>query len=251
MIIVSYGAGTNSTAMLCGMWENGIIPDLILFADTGAERPETYKHLKSVSKWCIDNGFPEMITVMTIKKDGSLNPLYELCIEKKMLPSIAYGFKGCSLKHKRAPQDKYVNNWPPAKEFWKSGKKIIKYIGYDADEERRAHIQEDDKYIYQYPLIEWGWGREECIEAIKRMSISQPGKSACYFCPSSKPREILQLKREHPDLLERALKMEENAELTHVKGLGRSYSWAELVKFDDDQADMFGYPDIPCDCYDG
>lgn len=34
-IVVSYGGGTNSTAMLIAMVLKGIKPDLILFADTG------------------------------------------------------------------------------------------------------------------------------------------------------------------------------------------------------------------------
>jgi hypothetical protein len=35
MNIVSYGGGTNSTAMLIGLWQRGVKADLILFADTG------------------------------------------------------------------------------------------------------------------------------------------------------------------------------------------------------------------------
>ena len=35
--IVSYGGGTNSTAMLVGLWERGERPDAIVFADTGGE----------------------------------------------------------------------------------------------------------------------------------------------------------------------------------------------------------------------
>lgn len=34
-MMVSYGGGTNSTAMLIGMVERGERPDAILFADTG------------------------------------------------------------------------------------------------------------------------------------------------------------------------------------------------------------------------
>lgn len=41
-IVVSYGGGTNSTALLVGMVNNKIIPDAIIFADTGGEKPETY-----------------------------------------------------------------------------------------------------------------------------------------------------------------------------------------------------------------
>ena len=46
MNIVSYGAGTNSTALLIEMLNRGIPCDLITFADMGGERPETYKYLE-------------------------------------------------------------------------------------------------------------------------------------------------------------------------------------------------------------
>jgi hypothetical protein len=54
-----------------------------------------------------------------------------------------------------------------------------------------------------------------------------PVKSACYFCPASKKAEITWLREHHPELLERALEIERNAQakLTSVKGLGRSFSW--------------------------
>lgn len=42
MNIVSFGGGTNSTAMIIGMYLHKIPVDLILFADTGGEQPHTY-----------------------------------------------------------------------------------------------------------------------------------------------------------------------------------------------------------------
>ena len=51
-LIVAYGGGTNSTAMLCGFRERGIRPALILFADTGGELPHTYEHLRVMSDKC-------------------------------------------------------------------------------------------------------------------------------------------------------------------------------------------------------
>jgi hypothetical protein len=250
MIAVSYGGGTNSTAMLVGLFERGIVPDAITFADTGGEKPETYEHVEIMKRWCIDNGFPPIVTVRKVTRDGNVLSLEDNCLQQKMLPSIAYGFKSCSLKYKVAPQDKHFNNLPEAKEVWAQGDKVIKYIGYDADEERRAHIVEDEKYSYRYPLIEWGWGRKECIEAIERAGIPLPGKSACYFCPSSKVTEIKWLAAKHPDLMDRAIAMERNAQLTQVKGLGRSFRWEDVIATDD----MFGddsYIDLACGCYDG
>jgi hypothetical protein len=48
--------------------------------------------------------------------------------------------------------------------------------------------------------------------------------------------------------------METNAELTTIKGLGRNFAWADIVKMDSDQLKMFcdaGTPEEPCGCYDG
>ena len=42
MNVVGYGGGTNSTAMLIGLWQRRIPVDLILFADPGGEQPHTY-----------------------------------------------------------------------------------------------------------------------------------------------------------------------------------------------------------------
>lgn len=253
MKIVAYGGGTNSTAMLVLLHEKCIRPDYITFADTGGEKPHTYEHLKIVNEWCKSVGFPEIITV---KKRGIKffeETLEENCIRKNMLPSIAYGFKTCSQKYKIQPQDMFFNNLEEAKAVWAIGEKITKWIGYDADEDRRVKDYDDKKYTYEYPLIEADWSREDCVKAIKRAGLPQPNKSACFFCPNSKKEEILELRSRYPDLLERALQMEKNANLTSIKGLGRNYAWTDLVKFADAQLELFkDYgKDISCDCYDG
>jgi len=254
MNVIAYGAGTNSTAMLVGMHERGERPDLSLFADTGGERPDVYRHLSIVSEWCKSVGFPEIVTVKKVTRDGNILTLEQNCLNEKMLPSIAYGFKSCSLKYKVAPQDKFCNSVPELQAIWKSGAKVTKLIGYDAGEELRAKIASDDKYEYRYPLLEWDWGRDECVAAIERAGLPQPGKSACFFCPSSKPKEILELQQKHPELLARALAMEANAKenLTHVKGLGRNWSWTDMIAFRDKQLNLFRNDiEEPCGCYDG
>ena len=44
--IVAFGGGVDSTAMIIGMIERQMPIDLIMFADTGGERPNTYHTLK-------------------------------------------------------------------------------------------------------------------------------------------------------------------------------------------------------------
>lgn len=234
------------------MQKRGIIPDLILFADTGGERPETYEYVEMFSSWLVGHGMPSVTVVWKVTREGERQTLEENCLEIKSLPSLAYGFKKCSLKFKIGPQDKFVNHFPPAIETWKKGERVIKAIGYDAGEERRATITEDDKYIYWYPLIEWGYGRNDCERIIQEVGLPLPGKSSCFFCPSMHKSEILELRKAHADLLERALVIEKNAQLLTVKGLGRSYAWRDLIKANEEQMKMFcEVVDEVCNCYDG
>ena len=51
MNIVSFGGGTNSAALLIGLYKHKIPIDLITFADTGAEHPHTYQFIRQMDKW--------------------------------------------------------------------------------------------------------------------------------------------------------------------------------------------------------
>ena len=250
MIIVSFGGGVNSAALLVGMQERRMSCDAILFADTGGEKPHTYEFVDIMDRWLKKHGFPEIIRVRATQK--TYENLEDNCLKKNMLPSLAYGFKSCSHKYKKQPQEKWANNYQPAKEVWKSGDKVTKYLGIDVGEQRRAQIPEDKKYRYEYPLIEWGWEREDCLEALKRAGLPNPGKSACFFCPGSKKKEILDLKRQYPELAQRAIEMERNADLTSIKGLGRSFSWENFLNSEGAQGSLF--PEVvetTCMCWDG
>lgn len=254
--LVSYGGGTNSTAMLCGMVERGEpAPHAILFADTGAgenrpgEKPHTYRYVRMFSGWLVSRGYPP---ITTIRKGGRDETLEEKCLRLKVLPSVAYGWKTCSHAFKIEPQEKWANNDPACRAAWVAGDQVIKLIGYHADEPHRAKPYCDTKYVNRYPLIEWRWGQEKCQEAIGRAGLTLPGKSACFFCPNSTKAEIQQLSEQYPPLAQRALEMEANADLTVVKGLGRRFSWADLLR----QGEMFSMPpmaeaQMPCGCIDG
>ena len=214
--IVSYGGGANSTALLIGLHRHCIPVDLILFADTGGEHPHTYAYLDIMDRWLKDHGMPEITRVYKTTKDGRRLTLEDECLKSGMLPSIAYGFKRCSLKHKIGPQEKFCNNYPPCREVWASGKKVVKFIGYDAGEQYRSdkvllRDLADPKYSKWYPLMEWGWDREACVRAIEAAGLPQPGKSSCFFCPSMRAEEIIDLREHYPELFRRALALEDNA----------------------------------------
>lgn len=241
-LVVAFGGGVNSTAMLVEMHKRGIIPDLILFADTGGERPETYRTVWLVSEWCKLKGLPQIVTVT---EPGPT--LEEDCLTRKALPAIAYGFKSCSDRWKQRPQKRYMKSW------LKPGEKYRQAVGFDAGEWVRMRDSDDANCENWYPLVDWKIHREEC-EAICVQAGLPTSKSSCFFCPSMRKPEVLELAAKHPELLARAVAMEQNADLTTVKGLGRHWSWEFLVKADADQMRLFsdaGTPEIACGCYDG
>jgi hypothetical protein len=260
--------------MLVGMVTRGEKVDLVLFADTGGERPETYAFIETFDAWLKGHGYPGVTVVQRVNRRQEPVTLEGLCLAGGQLPSLAYGWKKCSEKHKVQPQEKFVNRWPPARECWKSGGKVVKLIGFGAEEHRRvanaeARAESDRKYAYRFPLVEWAWRRQECVAAIREAGLPLPGKSSCFYCPASRKQEIAELAARHPDLLQRALDIEDAARpnLTSVKGLGRRFSWREFCGeqglLDESGQVKVGrvplavltaeddHDDVPCECYDG
>ena len=171
MNIVSFGGGTNSTAMLIELQRRQIPVDLILFADTGGERPETYEFIQIFNGWLLEHGLPKITTVEYYRRNGERMSLEDECLRSKTLLPLLMVTKKCSLKHKIGTQVKYCNRLPECRAIWKRGERVNKFIGYDAGEpQRKEHASErdavDKKYNHMYPLIEWGINREGC----KRLS---------------------------------------------------------------------------------
>ena len=115
------------------------------------------------------------------------------------------------------------------------------------------HHKRDKKYQKEYPLMEWGWSRKDCIQAIRDAGLPLPGKSSCFFCPSMKRWEIRTLYHRYPDLLRRALAIEDAAmpNLTSVRGLGRNWAWRDFICADENQLAIpgaFSDEDLPCSC---
>jgi 3'-phosphoadenosine 5'-phosphosulfate sulfotransferase (PAPS reductase)/FAD synthetase len=92
-LVVAYGLGVDSTAMLIEFARRHIRPDLILFADTGGEKPETYAYLPVVQSYLAKVGFPPVVTVRYQPKRAVYDTLEGQCLHTGTLPSLAYGGK--------------------------------------------------------------------------------------------------------------------------------------------------------------
>ena len=242
--IVSYGGGTNSTAMLIGMVLKELKIDHILFADTGGEKKMTYEYIEYFNNWLLKKNMPKIEIVKYKTKHGEILTLEQDIINNKTLPAITFGFKTCSQKFKIQPQEKFIKEYYPNEE-------IIHYIGYDLGEHRRVKENPLEGHTNIFPLIEWGWNRKKCIEVISEAGLSLPGKSSCFFCPNMTKFEILRLSEDEKD---RVKFIEANAkDKVEMAGLGRQYAWTDLLKADETQYNLFDDLEmfqLPCGCID-
>lgn len=243
-IIVSYGGGTNSTAMLIEMARLNIKPHHILFADTGGEKEGTYNYIQYFNNWLYQHGMPLIETVKYKTKDGIELTLEQDILNNRTLPAIAFGWKTCSQKFKILPQERFIKERYP-------NEKIIHVIGYDLKEQYR--VKENPLPFHEniYPLIEWKFDRSKCVQIIQDAKLCLPGKSSCFFCPNMTKPEILDLS-EHEK--ERVKIIEANAtKIVELKGLGRQYKWTDLINADKSQMKLFDDLEMyqtPCECVD-
>src|SRR5687767_4785495 len=122
-LVVAYGLGVNSTAMLVEFANRGITPDLILFADTGGEKPETYAYMPVIEDYLRRVNFPPLVTVRYEPKTAPYHTLEGQCLHTGTLPSLAYGGKSCSLKWKRSCQDRFILRHFPHAELAGQGRR--------------------------------------------------------------------------------------------------------------------------------
>lgn len=189
----------------------------------GKKKPENKRKKRRIRPFPATAGFPDVIVVRYRPRWAAYETLEQQCLHTGTLPSLAYGGKSCSWKYKKVPQERFVQTWLPAQQCWARGGKVLKAIDFDAGpaDNRRHRYVEDERFRYWYPLVEWRLDREDCQRIIQAAGLPLPMKSACFFCPAAKKHEILWLQEHHPELLERALRVEQNAQakLISVKGL--------------------------------
>lgn len=250
LLALCFGSGVDSTAMIVVLHAAGLRPDVITFADTGAEKPETLRHIGAMNRVLAAWGWP-LIDICQKLPQASTGyaDLYGNCMKNETLPSLAFGMKSCSIKWKQVPQDQYLKgakrgpNARPAHPVWVRAQqikqKIIKLIGYDcgkADMRRSKALKSaDDDFDYVYPLQIVGWTRRDCVMAISKALGDEfvPVKSACFFCPASKQWELYWLAASHPELLERALLLEHNAltgKHSRFDAVAFGATWEDLVR---------------------
>lgn len=76
-----------------------------------------------MNEWLAAHGMPQITVVENVDRYGNRLTLETECLRSCTLPSIAYGYKRCSQKHKIGPQQKFCNNYAPCREVWRGAKR--------------------------------------------------------------------------------------------------------------------------------
>jgi hypothetical protein len=243
-VVVAYGGGTDSTAMIIELVRLRIPILAILFADTGGETKRTYAYVKLFSFWLVQQGYPAITTVRNVPSRGPNKgvpqELFANLWKNQSLPPVAFNLHTCSERFKIRPQQRWIGEQAWAQEAWAAGEKILQLVGFEFEEGYRVNrthpmIEASGKFEGHYPLVEWQWTRERCVQVIAAAGLPQPGKSACFFCPMRKEAEIRELAAEEPEKFAMALALEARALASgkiknpEIKGLGgRKFAWKDL-----------------------
>lgn len=194
--ILSFGGGVNSVALMIWLIRERHPLDEVVFADTGAELPETYAYLPRVEDFLSRHRIPLRILAARVRG----RDLYETCWDRKVFPSAIWRWSTRDFKVK------------PILRYYRSlNVHVNQYLAIAYDEFDRMRTSQVPYVTNLYPLVDHKMTRVQCVDLIQETGLPLPVKSSCFFCPFSSLDRWKWLYENHPDLYEKAIALEENS----------------------------------------
>lgn len=219
MRAISYGGGVQSTAMVVLAVQGIIQADVGLFANTGddSEHPKTLAYVRDIMvPWAAGHGFP-IHELCKVNKRGAFpgpETLWQRLLRdgSKSLPipvrgqdTGAPGNRTCTADFKIAVVGKWLREHGAT-----ADNPAVTMIGISVDEIERAGRGRDEPHERRvYPLLDLGMTRADCEDVIARAGLPVPPKSSCFFCPYHRPSTWAEMRRDEPDLFDRAQHLED------------------------------------------
>jgi hypothetical protein len=219
--VVSYGAGTQSTAMLLMALKgeiNGVIPDYIIFADTGWEGKEVYTWLENVNQYIKKKFNREIITTSrgNIFEDAINGNRWGTSFRSMPLFTVHSGGKKgmvrrqCTNEYKIQPVNKKIRSLLGYRPKQRIKEMVHMWKGISTDEIQRVKPSPERWITAEHPLVDIvDMTRTECIEYVEREGIGTPPKSACIGCPYRDNKSWLEIKKNDPEGFQQAIELDE------------------------------------------
>ena len=185
------------------------------FSDTGAELKEVYDFLDKLEAY---------LGKEIVRLSSGKNFDHWLQMNNGFLPSAKQ--RWCTREMKLRPFEQFVGE-----------DLVVSYIGIRADEDRDGYISHKDNINAVFPFVEDGIVRDDVFQILTD-TVGIPeyykwrSRSGCYFCFFQRQSEWLGLKRNHPELFEKAKEYEQRKrerydwEVGKTDAGGHGYTWS-------------------------
>ena len=249
MKIISLGLGIQSTAMYI-MSTLGDIDraDYAIFADPGAELPDTYMLWEDLNKWSKDNnGIPLIKKTKSLYKD-IIEGLNSYGARWASIP--AFSEKGgmirrqCTGEYKVDVVMKEIRKLQNLRKYQKMSPTEV-WLGISLDEIQRMKLSRVHRVTYKYPLIDRKITRSECKDYLEKNGFLNVKKSSCVFCPYHNNNQWRDIKSNYPEEWKKVLKVDNAIRDLTKKGIkDKLYLHASRVPIEDtylqeDQEELF------------
>lgn len=245
--VLSLGAGVQSST-LAFMIENGDLPykiDCAIFADTGWEPENVYRYLQYIES---NVSFP---IVRVMHKEG----LKKALLGEGRFAAVPFftdrggmGMRQCTGEYKIMPIQKKCRELLG----YGKGKRIPKdsltmLIGISTDEVVRMKPSRVPWIKHEWPLIDKGLSRSNCLQYLQSKGYELPAKSSCLGCPYHSDKQWLDLKNKSPEEWRETVEVDKVIRdrafgMQQKQYMHRSCKPLDEVNFSaiEDQIDMFG-----------
>lgn len=256
--VLSYGGGTQSTALLLMALRgevNGVIPDYIIFSDTGWEPKAIYKWIKKVNNYIRMYHGREIIIVTAgdIRQD-TLQGIAEgtrfaslPVFTKSKTGEIGMIMRQCTNDYKVKPVKKKVRELLGYEHGQRVKEVVHMWKGISIDEIQRVKPIADKWIEAEHPLVDIAnMDRSNCIAYVERSGLGTPEKSSCVGCPFHDNGTWLDMKRNQPEEWAEAVEFDKQIrnmpKLKNEVYLHRSGKPLDEVDLQEDQMmlDLFG-----------
>lgn len=212
---ISYGGGVQSTAMLVLAAQGKIDYQLALFSNVGddSEHPASLEYVRNVAQpWAAAQGI-EVLELKRRTRNGEVETLMGRLMKEgsRSLPipvrmsNGAPGTRSCTADFKI----RVIAKWLKKAGATEANPATVA-IGISTDEIHRANNRRDVAWeVIEYPLLDLRLDRAACAQIIRDAGLPVPPKSSCFFCPFHRPQMWAEMRRDEPDLFEKAALLED------------------------------------------
>jgi hypothetical protein len=222
--ILSLGAGVQSStlALMAAHGEIGPMPKAAIFADTQAEPASVYKWLdwlETKLPFPVIRVTAGSLTEGTLKvrqrRDGTGGHVKNLIPAFILNPDGSKGMMGrsCTRDYKIEPVIKKIKQIT-CKRRGDNSLVATQWIGISLDE---AHRMKPSRYPWikhEWPLIDAGMKRHDCLRWMEKNGYPEPPRSACLYCPFHSDNEWRRIRAQSEQEFQSACDYE--AQLQHA-----------------------------------